>query len=384
MTRIVVVIGTRPEAIKLAPVIHALKGLAWAEVVVLLTGQHADLLRDALAVFGLAGDMELGLMAAGQSLAALTGRAFIEIDRAIETLRPDMIVAQGDTTSVMVAAMLCFYRGIPFAHVEAGLRSGDMRSPFPEEMNRIVATRAATLHCAPTARARAALLAEGVDPAAIHVTGNTVIDALAAALPRATPRLRRSGETMVLLTTHRRENLGAPMAGMLRALRAFVEDRRQVRLLVPAHPNPLVRDAVARTLAGHARIEIVPPLGYLDFIAAMGAADIVVTDSGGVQEEAPFLSRPVLVIRDETERPEAVEAGVALLVGTDPRALRRALDRLMDDTPFRAAMSRGGSPYGDGHAATRIAAVIARHFGHWTGPLPTMFRYEPPGEHRDR
>jgi UDP-N-acetylglucosamine 2-epimerase (non-hydrolysing) len=313
-------------------------------------------------------------MGPGQTLSELTGRALLKLEGALGEYRPDLVLAQGDTTTVMAAAMTCFYLGVPFGHVEAGLRTGNLRSPFPEEFNRVVAGKTATFHFAPTRSAADALRAEGVDGAAIFLTGNTVIDALADAARRVEPGNFAAGEgrRLILLTTHRREYFGDAIRGVLRTLRRIVDDRPEVEILFPAHLNPEVQAATREEFLGHPRIRVVEPLGYLDFVAAMRAADLIVTDSGGVQEEAPYLRKPVLVTRNETERPDAVDCGLARLVGTDPGEIARSVDALLDDAALRASMTRGVSPYGDGRAAERIVGALAHAFG-LAPEAPAMF-----------
>ncbi|MAL09160.1 MAG: UDP-N-acetylglucosamine 2-epimerase (non-hydrolyzing) [Maricaulis sp.] len=369
MIHVLAVVGTRPEAIKMAPLIRELKQQSWVKCTVALTAQHRDLLDRALAAFDVKGDIDLDLMRPNQSLGEITGRAFAGLDSVLRDMKPDIVLAQGDTTTVMVTALTSFYQNIPFGHVEAGLRTGDLRNPFPEEMNRVFAGKVAALHFAPTAQSAGALLSEGIDPATVHLTGNTVIDALlhmrkeAAALKLELPE----GARLVLMTSHRRENFGAPMSEAFGAVRQLVEDREDLHVLFPVHPNPNVKEQVDRHLRGHPRIHLSDPLDYEEFTAAMDRADLILTDSGGVQEEAPALGKPVLVMRRETERPEAVEFGVVKLIGTDANAIRDWVGRLLDNPDDYAGMSRGVSPYGDGLAARRIVQAVADHFGVETG-----------------
>ena len=359
---VLAVVGTRPEAIKMAPVIQALARTQWARVRVLATAQHRQMLDQVLEVFGIVPDVDLDIMRPDQSLPELTARLLGRLDAVLAAEAPDAVLVQGDTTTVMTAALAAFYRRIPFGHVEAGLRTGDLANPFPEEMNRVVAGRLARWHFAPTARARANLLAEGLRGEDVHVTGNTVIDALLEVagrdleLPIPIPAERR----LVLVTAHRRENFGAPFREVLAAVRELAERHPDVHVLYPVHPNPNVEGPAYELLAGHPRITLVAPLDYLPFVAAMKRAYLVLTDSGGVQEEAPALGKPVLVMRRETERPEAVEQGVVRLVGPDRAAIVREAGRLLTDPEAYRAMARGVSPYGDGHAAARIVAVLER------------------------
>lgn len=355
-------VGTRPEAIKMAPVIRALQQLPQVSVRVILSGQHHDLLQNTLRAFDLVGDRNLAVMRPNQSLAGLTARLFESIDAVLEEETPDLVVAQGDTSTVMVAGVAAFYRNIPFAHVEAGLRTGNLRFPFPEEFNRIVAGRMANLNFAPTETARQALLAEGVDAATIHVTGNPVIDALLSVAERGgqAPWVIE-GRRTILLTVHRRENFGVRMQQILAALKTIAARYPDVEFILPVHPNPNVRDIVQAELGGRKGrgFTLTDPLDYPDLVMTMKAAELILTDSGGIQEEAPALGKPVLVLRTETERPEAIEAGVARLVGVETDDIVREVARLLTDKDAYRAMARCVSPYGDGKASGRIAGLIA-------------------------
>jgi UDP-N-acetylglucosamine 2-epimerase (non-hydrolysing) len=362
--RIACVLGTRPEVVKMAPVIDALAASRSFEPLLVNTGQHRELLSETMALFELRPDVSLELMQPGQRLAGFFGRCVDALDRALDAASPAAVIAQGDTSTVFAAALVAFYQGLPFFHVEAGLRTRNFRNPFPEEMNREIASRFAALHFAPTAAARANLLAERIPEDAIAVTGNTVIDALLMVRKRAIPHgvaLSR-GKRLIVVTAHRRENFGAPMHAMLRALATIAARWPDVEIVYPAHPNPEVRRAIRETLGEQQRVRIVDPLGYGPFVTLLDAATLVLTDSGGIQEEAPALGKPVLVMRDETERPEAVTAGVAALVGTDEQRIVEATGRLLDDPKAYARMAHGASPYGDGHAAARIVAAIERYF----------------------
>ena len=363
--RIICVIGTRPEVIKMAPVIHALHRQPWARLSVLSTAQHRHLTGPLLGFFGIAADHDLDVMTANQTLAELTSRLLDRIAGLLARQQPDLVIAQGDTTTVMTTALACFYLGIRFAHVEAGLRTGDLRQPFPEEFNRIVAGRLAALNFAPTKRAEANLLREGTDPATVFVTGNTVIDALLWTAERAGPPPVKlaAGQRLLLMTLHRRESFGEPIRAVLAAVRQLITRNPDLVLLYPVHPNPNVSEPARAALGGLGRVHLVAPLDYPALIAAMRAAHLVLTDSGGIQEEAPALGKPVLVARETTERPEAVEQGVAALVGTDAGRITAAVQRLLDDETAYAAMSRGASPYGDGNAAARIVGIIAGSVG---------------------
>ena len=364
MSRIVAVIGTRPEAIKMAPVITALRASGWAECLVLLSGQHRALLDQALEQFGLAADYDLKLMEPDQTLGRLTGNAFLKFDSMLRELKPDFVLAQGDTTTAMVAAMSCFYQSIPFGHVEAGLRTGNKQLPFPEEINRVIAGLVADLHFAPTQAAVDALKREGVREDTIFLTGNTVIDNLARYGADLDISAYAGEGRLILLTSHRRENFGEPMRAALWAVRDIVEAHPDVRVLYPVHPNPRVEDVAHAVLGGLDRVELTAPLGYFDFMRAMKACHLVVTDSGGVQEEAPWFSKPVLVLRQETERPEAIGAGVAELVGLDRDRIRVRLEALLTDPMEFAKMARNCSPYGDGLASRRIVEQLGAYLGH--------------------
>jgi UDP-N-acetylglucosamine 2-epimerase (non-hydrolysing) len=360
----VVVFGTRPEAIKLAPLIAELRRRPGIDVRVVTTAQHREMLDQVLSVFHIVPDCDLAVMQPQQTLAELSSRVLTAMDRLLVAEAPDGVVVQGDTTSALCCGLAAFYRGVPVGHVEAGLRTASRHNPFPEEMNRRLTSVLAALHFTPTARARAALLAEGIPEDCVFVTGNTVVDALqhvrSSEAYRATrpPVVAASGERLLLVTLHRRESWGTPLAGMCQALLRIVDNRPDVRVVLPMHLNPAVRGIVQDALGSHARINLIEPLNYLEFVAAMDASWLVLTDSGGVQEEAPVLGRPVLVLRDTTERIEAVEAGVALLVGTHPDAIVRTTLALLDDPAARAEMARPQSPFGDGRAAERIADLL--------------------------
>ena len=363
--KILVAIGTRPEAIKMAPVVLALRDAGWAEARVMATAQHRHMMDQVLGVFGIVPDIDLDIMRPNQALPELTARLILALDSVLAAEQPDAVLVQGDTTTVLTVALAAFYRKIPVGHVEAGLRTGDMQNPFPEEMNRVLAGNLCRWHFAPTEASRANLLREGFSADDVHVTGNTVIDALHQVASRD-PVLDiplEPGKRMVLMTAHRRENFGQPFEEVCRAARDLVESRGDIQLLYPVHPNPNVRDVAMRMLAGRPGITLCDPLDYIPFVAAMKQAYFILTDSGGVQEEAPALGKPVLVLRNETERPEAVSEGVVGLVGTDYDAILRESNRLLDDAAAYRAMARGVSPYGDGRAAGRIVDVLRRSFG---------------------
>jgi UDP-N-acetylglucosamine 2-epimerase (non-hydrolysing) len=369
--RILVVVGTRPEAVKMAPVVHALRAAPALSSRVLATAQHRELLDQIHAFFGIAPERDLDLMRPGQSLAELTSRMLAALDPVLADEAPDLVLAQGDTTTVLCTALASRYRRIPFGHVEAGLRTGDLDNPFPEEMNRVLVGRLAALHFAPTAAAAANLRREGVPDAAVATTGNTVIDALLWAAPRVDAAMFAPppGKRLVLVTAHRRENFGAPLERIAMALRQLA-DRPDVHVLFPVHPNPNVRDVVHAVLGRHPAIRLCDPLDYPAMVAAMRACTLILTDSGGVQEEAPSLGKPVLVLRTTTERPEGIAAGAAKLVGTDRDAIVAAASALLDDEHAYRAMATVQNPYGDGRAAARIVDAIRAFVGAPRGARP--------------
>ncbi len=358
---ILCIVGTRPEGIKMAPLIKALKRVAWARVTVLATAQHRGLLDQVLALFDIQPDVDLDIMRANQTLPELSARLITALDEKFSELAPDVVLAQGDTTTVMTAALVAFYRRIPFGHVEAGLRTHDLDNPFPEEMNRLVAGHLARWHFVPTERSRQNLLREGIADAAIHVTGNTVIDALlevaATDWPLAIPL--DPARRLILVTAHRRENFGEPFRAVCRAIRTLVDRYPDIEVVYPVHPNPNVSVMAHELLGNHPRIQLCEPLDYASFVEAQKRAYLILTDSGGVQEEAPAIGKPVLVMRSETERPEAVDEGVVRLVGTDEARIVAEASYLLDDPAAYRAMARGVSPYGDGKAARRIVEVLA-------------------------
>ncbi len=370
MKRISLIFGTRPEAIKLAPVALALREAPDLACHICVTAQHRRMLDQVLDVFSLTPDADLDLMRPDQSLADLTSRAVNGIDAYLQDHRPDLVLVQGDTTTVFCAALAAFYRGVPVGHVEAGLRTGDLRAPFPEEANRVLTSRLADLHFAPTDTARDNLLGEGVPRERIHVTGNTVIDALHLALtrvrrnPPAVPGLETGlldGERpLVLITGHRRENFGAGFEAVCRALARLAAGFPDHLFVYPVHLNPHVQAPVHRLLGGHDNVRLIDPLSYLPFVRLLDRCRLIITDSGGVQEEAPGLAKPVLVTRAKTERPEAVAAGTVRLVGTDEEAIVAEATRLLGNDDARAEMARAINPYGDGNSAPRIVKICRR------------------------
>jgi len=380
LPRVLVVIGTRPEGIKLAPVVAALRSEGAVDTRVVLTGQHSELLDQALEAFDVQVDADLGIMREGQDLYDVVRECLTGLAPVVRDYRPDLVVLEGDTASVFTGSLVAFFERTRVAHVEAGLRSGDKWRPFPEEIFRRLTGVVADLHLAPTPEARANLLAEGVPESSIHVTGNTVVDAVrqiaARNRPIRNPALAdaiAAGGRLVLVTAHRRESFGEPLREAFAALRELANGYPDVRIVYPVHPNPNVQRA-AREILGHsARIALTEPLDYPDLLAALQRATLVLTDSGGIQEEAPSFGTPVLVMRDVTERPEGVRAGVAKLVGTDrARILQAAAEILDSDSDLRA--ERWPNPYGDGHASERIADIIvheltgrARRTRDWDG-----------------
>ncbi len=373
---IAVFMGTRPEGIKMAPVVRALRESGEIECCVVATGQHREMFQQVAEQFGFGVDVDLEVMQPHQTLAGLTARLMDKIDGWLEIGQPDMALVQGDTTTVLVAALACFYRRIPIGHVEAGLRTGNIWSPFPEEVNRRLASPIVSVHFAPTPSAREALLKEGIAEASIEVTGNTVVDALFMELAQQeTPAVRAhideslssllgpewASVPFILITGHRRENFGEGIRQICEAITALARRYPGYRFVYPVHLNPNVKGHVKRLLGGLSNVQLIPPQGYRNFVALMARCRLVLTDSGGVQEEAPSLGKPVLVMRDTTERPEGVEAGTALLVGPHTQSIVAHTSRLLDDRPAYETMANAVNPYGDGHAAERIVARVLRH-----------------------
>jgi len=369
LIEILSIFGTRPEAIKLCPLVRRLRCQSTFSAKVCVTAQHREMLDQVLETFAIVPEYDLDLMKPGQTLTALTGQILTALEPLLARRRPDLVVVQGDTTTCMAAALAAFYQHIPVAHVEAGLRTGDVTQPFPEEMNRVLTARLAALHFAPTARAAAALRAEGVPEDRITVTGNTGIDAVlyvrdaldsGALSPPVWPWLDPSRK-LVLVTSHRRENFGAGFRSSMRAL-ATLAQRTDVQIVYPVHRNPNVAGPAQELLGGRANVKLLDPLPYVPFVDLMRRSYLIISDSGGIQEEAPSLGKPVLVLREKTERPEAVEAGTVRLVGTAESNIVEAANGLLDDSERYAAMTRVHNPYGDGHACERIAGAVAAHF----------------------
>lgn len=370
MRTVLTLFGTRPEVIKLAPVIRELESRSGRfRSVAVTSAQHTDLLYPLAKFFGIRLDHDLKVMEAGQTPAEVCARVLTALDPVITREKPDILLVQGDTTTAMAGALLGFYRKIPVGHVEAGLRSGNAMSPFPEEMNRRLVTRLASIHFAATSRNVRTLLDEGVRREEIVLTGNPVIDSLRTVLstpPRTFPAALSGdalrGRRLLVLTTHRRESFGDVMEGNLRVLREHVDRNSDVVLAFPVHPNPSVRTVASRILGGHPRIHLLDPMDYPEFVHLLAKAWLIVSDSGGVQEEAPTLGKPLLVLRENTERPEAVESGVAKLVGGDPANLARLLSEIGPDHPWVAAVRQVENPFGQGDAGAKIADAIERFF----------------------
>jgi UDP-N-acetylglucosamine 2-epimerase (non-hydrolysing) len=370
MIRVLSVFGTRPEAIKMAPVVQALQQASGRfESIICVSAQHRAMLDQVLQVFGLVADHDLDLMTTAQSPADVTARVLERLPLLLRHIRPDVLLVQGDTMTSFAAAFAAYLERIPSGHVEAGLRTGDRYQPFPEEMNRVLTTRLASIHFAPTAQAQAALLREGVPPADVHLTGNTVIDALLQTV-RADYTFRSAqlgsldySRRLVLVTTHRRESFGAPLQSTCAAIRELAERFPDLQFVLPVHPNPAVKQTVERLLCDLPGMYLIEPVDYVEFVHLMNRAYLVLTDSGGVQEEAPSLGKPVLVLREVTERPEGVEAGTAVVVGTDQGRIVEVASELLTSRTAYEKMANAVNPYGDGRASGRIVAALAERFG---------------------
>jgi len=368
--KVCLIFGTRPEAIKLAPVVKALRALASLHVEVCVTAQHREMLDQVLRVFDIAPDTDLALMKPHQTLGSFTSKAIAALDHHLASHHPDLIIVQGDTTTAFCAALAAFYQKIPVAHVEAGLRTGRKDSPFPEEMNRVLITHLADVHFAPTESARQNLMREGVAPDRIEVTGNTVVDALLLAIARARaegtvipglPENLQAGHAepkLVLITGHRRESFGEGFQRICAAIAQLAKGFPEVAFVYPVHLNPNVMQPVRKFLGNLPNVHLLPPLDYLPFVALMDRCTLILTDSGGIQEEAPSLGKPVLVMRDKTERPEGIQAGTAKLVGTNVEAIFREVSNLLTNEEAYRTMAAAANPYGDGGACQRIANFL--------------------------
>lgn len=367
--RTMLIFGTRPEAIKMAPVVkECLRRADELETIVCLTGQHREMLQQVTDYFGIQADVDLKLMSPNQTLSELTARCIRGLDETIDRYQPHCVVAQGDTTTVMASSLVAFYRRTPLVHVEAGLRTGNLLAPWPEEMNRRVTSLVASLHCAPTERSAANLLSERVDPNTVHVTGNTVIDALLWAVERErandaqwrTKHAALGDHRMVLITGHRRENFGQGFNDICESIRQLSDRYPRVQFVYPVHLNPNVQGPVFKILGNRSNVHLVDPAPYPEFVWLMDRSSIILTDSGGVQEEAPTLKKPILVMRETTERPEAMDAGAVELVGTSIERIVGRVSKLLDDPVEYAHHQIDKNPYGDGLAAQRIVDLMLR------------------------
>ena len=361
MIKVMSVFGTRPEAIKMCPLVNELKSRSGLETLVCVTGQHRQMLDQVLGAFGVVPDYDLSVMKEKQTLFDITTNILNGIKGVLEKERPDVVLVHGDTSTTFVTALACFYLQIPVGHVEAGLRTYDIYSPFPEEFNRQAVSIISQYNFAPTETAREHLLREGRKPESIYVTGNTAIDALRTTVRKDYTHEQlewAKGSRLILITAHRRENLGEPMEHMFRAIRRVMEEHPDVKAIYPIHMNPVVRQAAAEELGGFERIRIIEPLEVLDFHNFLARSYLILTDSGGIQEEAPSLGKPVLVMRDTTERPEGIKAGTLKLVGTSEEVIYGEFTKLLNDQSAYDAMSKASNPYGDGHACERIADIL--------------------------
>ena len=370
--RLMTVFGTRPEAIKMCPLVLEMhKYPEYIEPIVAVTAQHREMLDQVLELFAIKPDYDLNIMQSGQTLYDITTRALLGLKEVIEEAKPDMVLVHGDTTTTFAGSLAAFYAQVPVGHVEAGLRTGNKYSPYPEEMNRKLTGSIADMHFAPTSTSKENLLKENVNPEAIMVTGNTVIDALQTTVKANYEfadtefnKIFARGNRLILMTTHRRENLGEPMRNVYKALRKVLETHADVEAIFPVHKNPKVREIVQEELGGLERVHLIEPMDYEPFANLMGKVDIVLTDSGGIQEEAPALGKPVLVLRDTTERPEAVDAGTVKLVGTGYEDVLRETNLLLDDPAHYQKMAEAANPYGDGKACERIIRAILQKKGY--------------------
>ena len=369
MLKVMTIFGTRPEAIKMAPVVKALEAADDMESIVTVTAQHREMLDQVLHLFSITPDYDLNIMSQGQTLYDVTCKALLGLQGVLKEAKPDVVLVHGDTTTTFVGALAAFYEGIPVGHVEAGLRTGNIYSPFPEEMNRKLTGAIGTYHFAPTSTSESNLLKENINPAHLYVTGNTVIDALQTTVQtdytfneELLNQIDYINNKVILVTTHRRENLGDPMRNVYEAIRDIINEQADVEVIFPMHRNPKVRSIVQEVLGDMPRVHLIEPLEYEPFANLMARTYLIMTDSGGIQEEAPSLGKPVLVLRNTTERPEAVEAGTVKLVGTDKeRVYRTATELLVNETAY-LAMSNAVNPYGDGLASDRIVQALRHEF----------------------
>ena len=369
MLKVMTIFGTRPEAIKMAPVVKALEAAGDMESIVTVTAQHREMLDQVLHLFSITPDYDLNIMSQGQTLYDVTCKALLGLQGALKEAKPDVVLVHGDTTTTFVGALAAFYEGIPVGHVEAGLRTGNIYSPFPEEMNRKLTGAIGTYHFAPTSTSESNLLKENINPDHLYVTGNTVIDALQTTVQtdytfkeELLNQIDYVNNKVILVTTHRRENLGDPMRNVYEAIRDIINEQEDVEVIFPMHRNPKVRNIVQDVLGHMDRVHLIEPLEYEPFANLMARTYLIMTDSGGIQEEAPSLGKPVLVLRDTTERPEAVEAGTVKLVGTDKESVYRTATELIVNKEAYLAMSNAVNPYGDGLASDRIVQALRHEF----------------------
>lgn len=369
MLKVMTIFGTRPEAIKMAPVVKALEAAGDMESIVTVTAQHREMLDQVLHLFSITPDYDLNIMSQGQTLYDVTCKALLGLQGVLKEAKPDVVLVHGDTTTTFVGALAAFYEGIPVGHVEAGLRTGNIYSPFPEEMNRKLTGAIGTYHFAPTSTSESNLLKENINPAHLYVTGNTVIDALQTTVQtdytfkeELLNQIDYINNKVILVTTHRRENLGDPMRNVYEAIRDIINEQEDVEVIFPMHRNPKVRNIVQDVLGHMDRVHLIEPLEYEPFANLMARTYLIMTDSGGIQEEAPSLGKPVLVLRDTTERPEAVEAGTVKLVGTDKESVYRTATELLVNETAYLAMSNAVNPYGDGLASDRIVQALRHEF----------------------
>ncbi len=363
MKTVMLVFGTRPEAIKMCPLVNELKTRKNLKTVVCVTGQHRQMLDQVLNAFGVQPDFDLSIMKDKQTLFDITTNILNGIGSVLDEVKPDVVLVHGDTSTTFVTALACFYKQIPVGHVEAGLRTYDIYSPYPEEFNRQAVGIVAKYNFSPTELSKNNLLKEGKDPSGIYVTGNTAIDALKTTVKEdyTHPELEWAKDSrLIVITAHRRENLGEPMHNMFRAIRRIMEEHSDVKAIYPIHMNPLVREAAAQELGGCDRIHIIEPLEVIDFHNFLAKSFLILTDSGGIQEEAPSLGKPVLVMRDTTERPEGIKAGTLKLVGTDEQVIYENFKLLLEDKEVYDSMSKASNPYGDGFACKRIADILEK------------------------
>ena len=363
MKKIMVVFGTRPEAIKMCPLVNELKSRSQLQTIVCVTGQHRQMLDQVLTAFNVAPDYDLSIMKAGQTLFDITTNILNKIKEVLEEVRPDVVLVHGDTSTTFVTALACFYLQIPVGHVEAGLRTYNLYSPWPEEFNRQAVSIVSKYNFAPTQLSKENLLKEGKDPNSIFITGNTAIDALKTTVKTGYthPELEWAKDNrLIMITAHRRENLGEPMHNMFRAIRRVMEEHPDVKAIYPSHMNPIVRQAAQEELGDCDKVHIIEPLEVIDFHNFLAKSYMILTDSGGIQEEAPSLGKPVLVMRDTTERPEGIAAGTLKLVGTSEETIYENFKKLLEDKGTYEAMSKASNPYGDGFACKRIADILEK------------------------